>query len=283
MKYIEKTILKEIYKKRDLWARKHDFGNLLIIGGSRLYPTTPILSALSAYRSGVDWVTIAAPEEACKIIASYSPNLMVHPLEGEYLTKKHVDELIELTNKRSAISIGGGMTRESSVLGAIVEFLERIDKPCVIDDDAIYAVARKKRVLRDKKFVILPHSFEFYILSGIKVSTNLKERINAIERVASQLKTTILLKGHIDVISDGKETRLNKTGSAYMTKQGFGNTLAGICAAILARNINPFISACAAAYINGKAGELTAKKYHEGMLPTDLIEHIPIVIKEGLK
>jgi NAD(P)H-hydrate epimerase len=107
----------------------------------------------------------------------------------------------------------------------------------------------------------------------------LEERIDAVKKVAAELKTTILLKGHIDVISNGKEVMLNKTGSPLLTKAGLGNTLAGICAAILARGIDTFTSACAAAYINGKAGELAAEKFGEGLLPTDLIEFIPEVIK----
>lgn len=279
MEYIKKSILKSVYKKRPLWSRKHDFGNLLIVGGSKLYPTTPILAALAAYRAGVDWVTVAAPEEACRTIASYSPNIMVHPLEGDFLDKKHVDELLDLTKRRTAVAIGGGLTRSGTVLDAVVKFLEGVDLPGVIDDDAIYAVARKKEVLKNKRFVILPHSFEFYILSGVKVSTDLKERVESVKKIASELKTTILLKGHVDVISNGKETKLNRTGTPYMTKAGFGNTLAGICAAILARGVDVFTSACAAAFVNGRAGEIAAKIFHEGMLPTDLIEFIPDAIR----
>jgi NAD(P)H-hydrate epimerase len=279
MMYITKSILKSVYKKRPPWSRKHDFGNLLIIGGSKLYPTTPILAALAAYRAGVDWVTVAAPREACKIIASYSPNIMVYPLEGDYLEKKHVDELVELTKRRTAVAIGGGLTRSDAVLEAVTEFLEKINLPCVIDDDAIYAVTRRKDILANKKFVVLPHSFEFYTLSGIKVTADVQERMKAVKEFAAKLRTTILLKGHVDVISDGNKVVLNKTGTPYMTKAGFGNTLAGICSAILARGIDMFTSACAAAYINGKAGEIAAKIFHEGMLPTDLIELIPDVIK----
>jgi NAD(P)H-hydrate epimerase len=283
MGYVTRLILKKIYRKRNPWSKKLDFGSLLIIGASKLYPATPILSGLAAYRAGVDWVTIAAPEEACKIIASYSPNLMVHPLKGDYLADEHVDELLELTERKTAVAIGGGLTRSENVLNAIIKFLEKLNKPCVIDDDAIYAVARKKEILKNKIFVLTPHSYEFYVLSGIKLSTNLEERINAVKKIAGELKTTILLKGHIDVISNGKEVELNKSGCEAMTKAGLGNTLAGVLGAYLARGVDSFIAACAAAYVNGKAGELAARKYSEGILPTDLIEEIPNVIKQVIK
>lgn len=278
MEYVDRSILKRIYPKRDLWSRKLNFGNLLIIGGSKYYPTTPAIAAMAAYRAGVDWVTIAAPEEACKIMASYSPNLMIHPLSGEYLSSKHLNELINLTKKRDAIVIGGGITRGKTALNAIVEFLSKINLPCVIDDDAIYAVAMKKEIL-NKNFVVTPHSYEFFILSDIRVENNVEKRAHIVKEIAEKLNTNILLKGHVDVISNGIDVVLNKTGTPYMTKAGLGNILSGICGALLARKIDCFTAACAAAYINGLAGEIASKKYRESLLPTDLIETIPLVIR----
>jgi NAD(P)H-hydrate epimerase len=49
---------------------------------------------------------------------------------------------------------------------------------------------------------------------------------------------------------------------------------------LLARGIDLFKAAQAAAFINGLAGELAAKKFGEGMLATDLIEAIPEVLSK---
>jgi ADP-dependent NAD(P)H-hydrate dehydratase / NAD(P)H-hydrate epimerase len=283
MEKVDWSILKKVYKKREDWVRKHNFGNLLVIGGSKLYPTTPILVSLSAYRAGIDWVTVSAPEEASKLIAGYSPNLMVYPFKGDFLSKEVIDELIKISEKRDAIEIGGGLTREEKVLEAIFEYLKRIDKPVVIDDDAIYAFARFKDELKGKNFVLTPHSYEFFVLSGVKVGNDLNERINSVKSFAKEYSVTVLLKGHIDVISDGEKIAINNSGSTTMTKAGFGNTLAGILAAYLARKVDNFTAACAAAFVNGKAGELASKKLSEGILPTDLIEFIPEVIKRVIK
>lgn len=64
-----------------------------------------------------------------------------------------------------------------------------------------------------------------------------------------------------------------------MTKGGCGDTLAGICGALLARGVDVFTAACVAAYINGKAGEAAGKRFGEGLLATDLIDSIPEVIR----
>ncbi|MEM7821382.1 MAG: NAD(P)H-hydrate dehydratase [Candidatus Aenigmatarchaeota archaeon] len=285
MKMIEvnESVLKKIYRKRDAWSHKYCFGHLLVIGGSKHYSGSPVFNALAALRAGVDLVTILAPERAANIIASFLPDLIAYPLKGEFLNKKHLPELIEFTKNKSAVVIGGGLCRKEEVFDAVLEYLKNLDLPCVIDADAIHAISLKKEVIKNKNFVLTPHSFEMYVLSGVKVSKNLKERAEVVRETAKKLKTTILLKGHVDVISDGTKVALNRTGSPVMTKGGMGDTLAGILGAYLARNVDVFTAACAAAYINGKSGEIAAKKYSEGIITSDLIEEIPNVIKNFIR
>lgn len=280
---VKKDILKKVYKKRKAWCHKYDFGSLLIIGGSKHYSGSPAFNALAALRAGVDLTTILAPERAANIIASFSPDLIAYPLKGDYLNKKHLKELLDLTERKSAVVIGGGLTRRKEVIEVVLKYLERIDIPAVIDADAIHAVATKKEILKNKNFVLTPHAFEFKVLTGIQVGNDLNQRIRAVKEIAEKLKTTILLKGNIDVISNGREIAINKTGCTAMTKGGMGDTLAGILGAYLARKVETFTAACAAAYVNGKSGELAAKKYSEGILASDLIEEIPKVIKQVIR
>jgi NAD(P)H-hydrate epimerase len=169
--------------------------------------------------------------------------------------------------------------RSEETQKTVLEYLSQVSVPVVIDADAIYAIAKKTEIISEKKFLITPHFYEFFILTGMDVkSKNEKERTEAVKEAAQKLKTTILLKGPTDIISNGKEVALNYTGSGYMTKGGCGDTLAGICGALLARGIDPFLTAQAGAYINGKAGELATEKEKEGLLATDLIEAIPKVL-----
>jgi len=93
------------------------------------------------------------------------------------------------------------------------------------------------------------------------------------------LNCTILLKGKKDIISDGKETAVAEIGSPYLAVGGTGDTLAGICGSLLAQGVEPFLAAGAAAFINGRAGELAAEKLGPSLTATDLIEAIPEAIK----
>jgi ADP-dependent NAD(P)H-hydrate dehydratase / NAD(P)H-hydrate epimerase len=276
---VKKSILKDIYKKRDLWSRKYDFGHLLVIGGSKQYSGSPAFNALAALRSGVDLVTVISPERAANIVASFSPDMIAYPLQGDYLNKSHLGELKKFTERKNVVVIGGGLGRETETMETILEYLKEINIPCVIDADAIHAVATNKEVLKGKKFVITPHSQEFKVLTGIELNTDVKDRIIAVKESAMNLGTTILLKGHVDVISNGTETAINNYGSPYMSKGGCGDTLAGICGALIARGVDPFNAACAAAYINGKAGAIGGKKLRESLTASDLINSIPRAIR----
>lgn len=281
MDYINKSVLKKIYKKRGKWCHKGDFGSLLVIGGSELYSGSPALNALAALRSGCDLVTVLAPERAADIIASFSPDLITYPMKGGYLSKEHLATLTDAAEDKDAVVIGGGLCRKNETLRAVNMFLQRIDIPCVIDADAIHAVKKNKKAIR-KNFIITPHMQEFFALTGMKVANDTNDRIKKVRESASNLGCTILLKGHVDVISDGKKTAINRSGSPFMTKGGTGDTLAGVCGAFLARCINCFDAACAAAYVNGLAGNLAAKERGEGVLASDLIESIPKAIKKNL-
>ncbi len=281
MMLITKSILKEVYPKRKSDVHKYDYGALLIVGGSEKYSGSPAfnaLAALAAYRAGVDIVEVIAPKRAAGIIATFSPDIITIPLEGSHLSKKHLKKLFEESKNKFAVVIGGGIGREKETLKTVIKYLKEIDIPAVVDADAIYAVAKNKKVIKPN-FVITPHAYEFSVLTGKSLDDlTVNQRIKEVRDAALELNCVILLKGNPDIISNGKQTAINKTGNKYMTVGGTGDTLAGICGSLLAQNVEPFKAACAAAYINGRAGDIIARKKKQGLLASDLIQVIPDVI-----
>ncbi|MCD6402974.1 MAG: NAD(P)H-hydrate dehydratase [Candidatus Aenigmarchaeota archaeon] len=272
------SMLRKVYKKRNEWAHKYNFGHLLVIGGSKQYSGSPSFNAMAAYRSGVDLVTVVAPERAANIISSFKPDMIAYPLEGDFLRPSHLREILKIAEKTTAFVIGGGLGREKETKKAVVKWLSSVTKPGVIDADAIHAVSENLDVIKNKNFILTPHAHEFYILSGIRVKDEIAHRVKVVKEFAKKLGVTVLLKGHVDVISDGKKVILNKTGTPYMTKGGLGDVLAGICGALLTRDCDPLIAASVGAFISGKAGELASKIYGEGLMASDVIDFIPKVI-----
>jgi hydroxyethylthiazole kinase-like uncharacterized protein yjeF len=267
--------------KRKPWSHKYDFGHLLVIGGSKKYSGSPSFNALAALRTGVDLVTIAAPERAANIAAGFAPDIIAYPLKGDYLSKKHLPEIKAILDEKiSAVAIGGGMERKIDTFDAIKKIHALTRVPFVFDADAIHAIRAKK--IKPRKYdIVTPHAKEFRVLSGREVPTDEKKRKRIVKDVAFFLGCTVMLKGHVDIISDGKKIKTVKKGknAVYLTKGGTGDTLTGICGALLAQYYDSFDSAYYAAKINGVAGELAAKEKLCGVLASDLVERIPEALK----
>lgn len=210
---VNKSILKNIYKPRPQDARKYDFGLLLVIGGSEFYSGSPALASLAAFKAGCDMVRIIAPKRAADIIASFSPILAAYPLAGDWLEKKHVTTLLAMAESAKSVShgktalvIGGGMGRSPETQEAILEFLSTNTLPAVIDADAIHALAKDPGVIKGENSLMTPNTFEFYTLTGKEVyKLSDEEKVKIVQEQAERLKTTILLKGRVDIISNGQE------------------------------------------------------------------------------
>ena len=278
MKTVDLDFVRELYPKRDEWAHKGDSGRVLIIGGSRRYRGAPALAGLAALRAGADIVTIAAPESAADIISGFSPNLITEPLEGDFLNPRDVQKALTLSKKFDSVILGPGIGRMSPTKEFVIRFLKEVAKPCVIDADAIHLVSEHKNALR-KGFVVTPHAGEFYSLSGTEVGKNVKERGILASKFSREFGCCILLKGHVDVIAEGRNVIFNSTGNPYMTVGGTGDVLSGICGAMLAMGMKPFQAAAAAAYVSGRAGDLAADILGPGLVATDVIERIPKILK----
>ena len=287
---VTKQILQQVYQPRPPEVHKYDYGLLLVIGGGEFYSGSPALAAMAGFKSGVDMVQILAPKRAADIIASFSPNLAALPLKGNWLDEEDLPTLLTMTESanqvaqgKTAVVIGGGLGRSEQTQKTVVDYLSQTDIKAVIDADGIHAIAPlagKSEILKGKNFLLTPHAHEFFVLTGKKVEgLSFEEKIKVVGEQAERLGCTILLKGKEDIISDGKETAVGETGSPYLAVGGTGDTLAGICGSLLAQGIEPFLAAEAGAFINGRAGEIAAKKFGPSMLATDLIEAIPEAIK----
>ena len=269
--------LKKIYTARKENAHKGDFGYVLIMAGSEMYSGSPIFNAMSALRCGADLVTVAGHRRAMDVVAAYRPDMITFPLEGEF-EEDDVSNLMELSQGFDTLVMGGGMKRSEESFLAIRKLIQKIDLPMVLDAEAIRAVAGHEEILKGKQAVLTPNIPEFEYLTGEKVGDDIEERQTKVKVAAEKLGAVVILKGATDVISDGERTLLNRTGNAFMSKGGFGDTLAGICGALLARGTDPLEAAEAACYINGSAGEMAGVKYGESLLASDLFEYFPRVI-----
>ena len=152
----------------------------------------------------------------------------------------------------------------------------------VIDADAIKPVGNHPAILKNSKTIITPHAKEFKKLTGVDLSKDVEGRIKTVCMWAERLGVTIFLKAPVDILSNGKDTKLNKIHNEAMTVGGTGDVLAGILGALLSKGVEPFNAIRIAAFLNGEAGNKAFVKKSYGLLATDVIEEIPGVLKKYL-
>jgi NAD(P)H-hydrate epimerase len=276
--------VQKIAKPRSLTAHKGDFGRVLVIGGSEVYSGAPALVACAAYRASADLVHVAAPAKTAHDISSMSADLITIKLEGECLSQRNVSTLTPYLDKSTAVALGPGLGLHKETKAFVNEVLELIEKrkiPLLLDADALKAFAEFKHKFKAPA-VLTPHEGEYMTLTGRRLPNDVEKKALDVKETASELGAVILLKGHTDIISDGKRCRFNLTGNPGMTVGGTGDVLSGIVAAFLAHRVDPFDAAVAGAFINGAAGDFVTlmKGFH--MVATDLLEWIPKVMDDPM-
>jgi len=250
-------------------------GRVLIIGGGA-FSGAPALAGLAALRSGADIVTIAAPKNIAKIIASFSPNLIVRSLAENRLVKKDISVLEELIVTHDVVIIGMGLGREAETIEAVREILPLCGK-VVVDADGLAALeVPLNRYNCD--MVITPHVGEYKGLINEDLQLERDGLIAQVKTFSADNSVVTLLKSPEDIISDGLIVRINQTGNPGMTVGGTGDVLAGITGALFARH-SGIEAASAAAYICGRAGDLAFEEFGLGLMATDVIDRIPAAMK----
>ena len=271
-------------KARSKGAHKGDFGRLLVVGGSEVFSGAPALVALAALRTGVDIAYLAAPTKTAQAISSFSPDLITVKLEGKHLNMNNVTALTPFVEAVDAVVLGPGLglhTETVDFVRAFVSVVEKVGKPLLLDADGLKAFAQFRRQLKIP-VVFTPHSGEYTILTNKELPENIEDRVSAVEKTAETLGGVILLKGPIDVVCNGKQTKLNFTGNPGMTVGGTGDLLAGVIGAFLAQKVDPFEAAVAGAFVNGAAGDFLANEIGHHMVATDLLNWIPRVLDDPM-
>jgi hydroxyethylthiazole kinase-like uncharacterized protein yjeF len=262
-------------------------GRVLIIGGSIDFVGAPIIAALAAEKSGVDLVYLAAPSNVIQAASLHPTIIPVELREYPWLHPDHLKILEHYIERVDAVAIGMGMGLHDESREAFIKLLEKLrslSKPVVVDADGLKHLAEAKHLLGEN-IVVTPHEAEFARLFDARPEPveKINSRIQTVATTAKRYNTTILLKGPVDVISDGSMVRLNKTGAPAMSVGGTGDALAGITAAMLAKRLDTFNAACLAAFINGVAGALAYNEKKDSMNTLDLIEKIPLALNNPLE
>jgi len=257
---------------RDPTAHKGEFGRVLVVGGGP-YTGAPALAARAALRAGADLAYVACPETIAGEVQGYSEDLIVRPQPGDRIAPSNVPDVLDTASGMDAVVFGPGLGDADVSLEAAAAFLEGFDGTAVVDADALGVVPE---IDTEATLVCTPHQGELEAMGGPSAADP-DERAPLVAEFASDLGVTLLVKGAVDVVSDGDRTRINRTGNPGMTVGGTGDVLAGVTGA-MACALDPIHAAGLGAYANGRAGDLVVGERGYGLVATDLPEAVPAAL-----
>lgn len=256
----------KIFKKRNDFTHKGDYGKLAIFAGSLSMAGAPYFASLAAMRTG------------CGL--SY---LYIDKDIQDILSVK-ISETIIRTNDNYDLA-----DMDAVLFGPAWSFFDDRDKiykdiiasnkKLVIDADGLHYLKKYADKLAYRA-VITPHFAELARLLDVDIEKIIKDPKKYARIASDKYEVVVVLKGHNTIVMDKDIEYINNTGNPGMATAGSGDVLSGIIASLIAQGFKVFDAAKFGVYLHGLAGDLAKEKYTEySLIASDIIEFIPKAIK----
>ncbi len=254
-------------------THKYHYGNILTIGGSKGMMGAPLLSAMSALRTGSGLSHVLYYEKYLPHISNPYPTIMVD-------TFKNIDEVD--FNKISAVVFGPGLNKNDNINEDILKKIMNLDIPLLIDAGGVYFL---KQLLKEdgvyRNIVLTPHYGEMAFLLDQTSSYVEKNPLKCAKDISLKYGITVVLKGVTTIITNYQETYFSKNGNPGMATAGTGDVLCGIIGSLLGRDFTPLEASKLGVLIHGMASKYAMEKYgEESMIASDIIDFIHKILKE---
>ncbi|MFV8570414.1 NAD(P)H-hydrate dehydratase [Marinobacter sp. SBS5] len=258
---------------RPLNAHKGDFGRVLVVAGERGFGGAAIMAAEAASRSGAGLVSLATRPEHVTPALVRCPNVMVHGVI-------HGSELAPLIEQADVVVCGPGIGKSAWGQQMLQQVIDSA-KPRVLDADALNLMATRVAV-PVSNHVLTPHPGEAARLLGCSVAEIEADRLAATAKIQRIWGGVVLLKGAGTIVATDSEVPVVIAGgNPGMATGGMGDILSGILGAFIGQlgDIRNATIAAASAHL-AAANRATERLGYMGLVPTDVIESLPFVLKE---
>ena len=262
-----------LLKQRGKFDHKGCFGHGLLVAGSKNMAGAALLSAKGAIKSGIGKLTVNSSAENRRIIQVGIP---------EAIFKSRVSLNRMEINQYSAIAIGPGIGFDKTISEYIKELLQKINKPLIIDADALNIIANNYDFYKliPSNSIITPHKREFERLFGT-VESEYNMLMKAID-AAKRLNIIIVLKGaYSKIVTPNGNVFVNSTGNPAMATAGSGDVLTGMILSLISQGYNNVEATIAGVFLHGLSGDLALKGLCQNtLMASDLVDYVPQAMNE---
>lgn len=275
----------EFFMPRKRNSNKGTYGKSAVIGGSKSYPGSVVISYLGllALKTGVGYSTICIPNSIYNAVATHHPECIIQTLKDDgdgFISDK---DKLDVIMKNDALAFGMGVGVDNEKYKILCCLIENYVGRLIIDADGLNLLAKYGLdVLKKAKcqVVLTPHVKEFSRLSGKAVEQIILDPVGCAKEFSKEYGVIVVLKSATTVIADKDNAYVNTTGCSGLAKAGSGDALSGILCGLLAREDRVIDCVLCGCYLFGKTAELVMQNSSEyTMTITDVINALPSVIK----
>lgn len=276
-------------KRAGASGHKFSHGHAVILAGGTGHGGAARLAARAALRAGVGLVTLGPPASA----------LAEHAGPPDALMRRAIDDpgaLADLLrdDRITALCLGPGcgVDRAAELLPTALAS----GRPCVLDADALTALAATGFDALHDRCVLTPHGGEFARLfpdlaeplrdTATEAHGPARSRLDAAREAAARAGAVVLLKGPDTVIAappdpsdpaaPGRALIHSAFDIPWLATAGAGDALSGIITGLLARNLPPLDAAGTGALLHAMA----ARRFGPGLIADDLPDEMPAVLRD---
>lgn len=266
--------IKPFISKPSRSQHKYQRGYVIGVAGSLSMPGAALLSSFASLRGGAGIMRLFYPEEAQAAMA-YSPYEIIKTA----YSLGALEPLFKELERASSLFVGPGLGTLDSTQKLLKELFPKIKTRCVVDADALNALAKLDLKLPEET-VLTPHVGEAARLlkeaPPKKVTRDFVEKCRSFGR---EKGAHLVLKGAPTFICPLKEEFpifINIEGNPGMATAGSGDVLTGILAAQLGKEC-PFLQGVkVGVFLHSRAGDIAAKiKTCHSLIAEDLIDALP--------
>ncbi|WP_426430623.1 NAD(P)H-hydrate dehydratase [Winogradskyella sp. HB-48] len=265
---ISKFEVLPLYKPREKFSHKGNFGHALIVGGSYGKIGAVNLASRAVLSSGAGLVTAFIPKCGYHSLQASFPEAMV-------ITDKEEGCITDISYdiEPNVISIGVGMGTADKTIKALELFLKSNKAPLVIDADGLNILSKKKELLEllPEQTVLTPHPKELERLIG-EWSDDF-DKLKKVKAFSKKYKVIVVIKGANTISVFGDKLYINTTGNPGMATAGTGDVLTGIITGLIAQGYEPLAATIFGVYLHGKSADISLEDYgYQSLIASHIIE-----------
>ena len=274
-------VITPLWAQRQLPSRprdthKNEVGRVTVIAGQPGMAGAAVLTTQAALTAGVGLVRVCSAPENREILQRSTP-------EAIYVDASDGAAIEAALEDTDAVALGPGLGTKAFAVELANKVAEGPQRPLVIDADALNLAAEGILDLRalgkSQPVLSTPHAGEMSRLLAESKSNVIEDRLTALREAVERFGHCFLLKGTPSLIaSPDSRILVGSQGTSDLAVAGMGDTLTGVCGALLAQGLGVMEAGAVSLYLTGRAANLAARGV--SLTPSDVIRCMPNALGE---